>query len=185
MRDLEIRGAGNILGAEQSGHIAAVGFDLYCQFLRRTVARMKGETPPPVIDVEARLDFIDAAPAHGADPDAAVIPLTYVEDEHARVDLYRRIAGLAMEEEVETLRAELKDRFGPVPDALDRLLAVSRIRIVAQAKNVREIEVRGRKVMMKRRGDWLQQQGRFPRLTGETASDRLQEIEKLIRHWPD
>ncbi len=184
MKDMEIRGAGNILGAEQSGHIAAVGFDLYCQFLRRTVARMKGEAPPPVIDVEVRLDFIDTTPAHASDPSAAVIPVDYVEDEHARVNLYRRIAELTDEAGVQDMLEELEDRFGPVPAALGRLMTIRAIRVAAYEKDIQEIEVRDQKVMMKRRNEWLQQKGRFPRLSSSTASDQLQELKKLIHAWP-
>lgn len=180
MRDLEIRGAGNILGAEQSGHIAAVGFDLYCQFLKRTVAKLKGETPPPIIDVEVRLDFIDTTPAHADDPAAAVIPVTYLEDENLRVNAYRRIAGLATEPEVRAFREELTDRHGPPPDAVERLLQIAALRIAATERGITEIEVKDSKVMMKRGADWCMIDKKFPRLTASQASERLTELQRVI-----
>ncbi len=184
LRDLEIRGAGNILGAEQSGHIAAVGFDLYCQFLQRTVAQMKGEKPAPIIDVEIRLDFIDSSPSHADESNAAVIPVAYVEDESMRVNLYRRLAGIVTEPEVRALREELQDRLGPVPPALDRLLKVTALRLDAHAKDIAEIEVREGKVMMKRHRDWLMHNKRFPRLTAPTPTGQLEELIALVRAWP-
>ncbi len=184
LRDLEIRGAGNILGAEQSGHIAAVGFDLYCQFLQRTVAQMKGEKPAPIIDVEIRLDFIDSSPSHSDESNATVIPVAYVEDESMRVNLYRRLAGIVTEPEVRALREELQDRLGPVPPALDRLLKVTALRLDAHAKDIAEIEVREGKVMMKRHRDWLMHNKRFPRLTAPTPTGQLEELIALVRAWP-
>jgi transcription-repair coupling factor (superfamily II helicase) len=181
MRDLEIRGAGNILGAQQSGHIAAVGFDLYCQFLKRTVAKLKGEAPPPIVDVELRLDFIDAAPGAAEDEDGAVIPISYVEDEMMRVNLYRRIASMTDLAEVGALREELADRLGPLPAAMDRLLKVSEVRLLAHQHGLREVEVRDGKVMMRRQQDWIMPDKRFPRLVGETATQRLEELMEWVQ----
>ncbi len=180
MRDLEIRGAGNILGAAQSGHIAAVGFDLYCQFLKRTIAQLKGEAPPPIIQVDLRLDFIDPDPANADSAAATVIPPAYVDDEHARVTLYRRIAALSAEMEVTDLRTELKDRYGPVPPALDRLLKIATLKIRAHACQVDELEVRDGKIMMKRNGQWCMSGHRFPRLQTQTPTARLDELLTLL-----
>lgn len=180
MRDLEIRGAGNILGAAQSGHIAAVGFDLYCQFLKRTIAQLKGEAPPPIIQVELRLDFIDPDPANAAGAAATVIPPDYVDDEHARVTLYRRLAALGTEDEVADLRAELKDRYGPVPAAFDRLLKIATLKIRAHIQQIDELEVRDGKVMMKRNGQWCMTGHRFPRLQATNPTARLDELLQSI-----
>ena len=113
-RDLEIRGSGNLLGAAQSGHIAAIGFGLYCQLLRRTVARLKGEALPTLVDVELDLDFLDASPG-AAGPDAAAIPYLYVEDDAQRMNVYRRLAEAVSIPELDALQAELADRYGPPP----------------------------------------------------------------------
>ncbi len=122
MRDLEIRGAGNLLGAEQSGQIAAVGFEMYLRLLEEAVALAKGqpvkeEQPPPVI-VELSLD--------------AYLPVDYVRDEIERVDLYRRASGVRMPAELDDLAEELSDRFGELPEPALNLLGLSRVKILAR-----------------------------------------------------
>ena len=140
LRDLEIRGSGNLLGAAQSGHIAAIGFGLYCQLLRRTVARLKGEAPPTLVDVELALDFLDPSP--GADgPRAAAIPYDYVEDDAQRMNLYRRLAEAAAPQEIAALRAELADRYGPPPPAAERALRLAALRILAASRRLAKVEV--------------------------------------------
>ncbi len=140
LRDLEIRGSGNLLGAAQSGHIAAIGFGLYCQLLRRTVARLKGEAPPTLVDVELALDFLDPSP--GADgPRAAAIPYDYVEDDAQRMNLYRRFAEAAAPQEIAALRAELADRYGPPPPAAERALRLAALRILAASRRLAKVEV--------------------------------------------
>jgi transcription-repair coupling factor (superfamily II helicase) len=180
LRDLEIRGAGNLLGAQQSGHIAAVGFDLYCQLLRRSVALLRGEKPPPIIDVEVKLDFIDLSPTGSISDHTAVIPLSYVEDENLRIDLYRRLAGAATTEDIEAIRAALRDRFGKLPDPVDRLLKIARLRTAAAAKKISRIEVSEEKVMMTRHRDFIMNGGRFPRLHARGASSRLDELIRIV-----
>jgi transcription-repair coupling factor (superfamily II helicase) len=122
MRDLEIRGAGNLLGAEQSGHIAAVGFEMYLTLLEEAVAAARGEPQEqreerPVI-VELTLD--------------AYLPPGYVLDEIERVDLYRRASGLGSLAEVEDLAEELLDRFGALPEPARNLLGLSRVKLLAR-----------------------------------------------------
>src|SRR5215217_7453967 len=132
MRDLEIRGAGNLLGAEQSGHIAAVGFEMYLRLLEEAVAAARGEAPErrdgrPVI-VELPLD--------------AYLPPTYVMDEIERVDLYRRASGTASIAEVDDLAEELADRFGEPPEPALNLLGLSRIKILAREAGASSITYR-------------------------------------------
>jgi transcription-repair coupling factor (superfamily II helicase) len=132
MRDLEIRGAGNLLGAEQSGHIAAVGFEMYLQLLEEAVALAKGETPAarderPVI-VELRLD--------------AYLPPAYVMDEIERVDLYRRASGTSWLVEVDDLAEELADRFGELPEPARNLLGLSRVKILAREAGASSVTYR-------------------------------------------
>jgi transcription-repair coupling factor (superfamily II helicase) len=122
MRDLEIRGAGNLLGAEQSGHIAAVGFEMYLALLEEAVAAARGEPQErreerPVI-VELTLD--------------AYLPPGYVMDEIERVDLYRRASGLGSLAEVDDLAEELVDRFGALPEPARNLLGLSRVKLLAR-----------------------------------------------------
>jgi transcription-repair coupling factor (superfamily II helicase) len=181
LRDLEIRGAGNLLGSEQSGHITAVGFDLYCQLLKRTVARMRGEEVPPIIDVELTLDFIDLATGSADGDRSAVIPVNYIEDENLRVQAYRKLAGAASEQELEQLREEFRDRFGPAPEALDRLLQVALLRILAAYRDIVDIEVRGAKLMLKRGTEYIRDGHIFPRLTNHSPADKLEEMIGIVR----
>ncbi len=119
VRDLEIRGAGNILGKQQHGHIAAVGFDLYCRLLDRSVRRLKGEAPPA--SPPADLDFEIRG---SLDPG-------YVPDQSQRVEMYRRWAAAASAEEIASWRADLRDRFGPLPEPAEILAEEGLLRIAA------------------------------------------------------
>lgn len=181
LRDLEIRGAGNLLGAQQSGHIAAVGFDLYCQLLQRTVAGLKCEAIPPIIDVAVKLDFIDLSTAVEEHAKSAVIPASYLEDENLRFTMYRKIASAVTEREINNLREELRDRFGPIPEPLDRLLKIARLRIVAAGKKIQSIEVQGEKIILTRQNDYLMKSGKFPRLKSVKPTARLEELIRLVR----
>ena len=181
LRDLEIRGAGNLLGSEQSGHIAAVGFDLYCQLLKRTVAGLKGEKVPPIIEVSVKLDFIELSTAAEDHAQSAVIPSSFMEDENLRVTMYRKIAQAAAEPEIERLREELRDRFGPLPEPLERLLKIARLRILAATKGIQSIEVQGDKVMMMRQNDYIMPCGKFPRLKSADATARLEEMIGIVQ----
>ena len=127
MRDLEIRGAGNLLGAEQHGHIAAVGFDTYVKLLAEAVAEMRGE--PMAQEREVRIDL----------PVRAFIPPGWLEQESLRLELYRKISTAADDEALAAVRAEAEDRFGRLPDEVRTLFAVGRLRIGALAAGVEEI----------------------------------------------
>lgn len=182
MRDLEIRGAGNLLGPQQSGHISAVGFDLYCQLLKRSVAALKGEAPPPIIDCDLKLDFIDLSPSQMDEDRTAALPVSYVEDEAQRVRAYRQIASASSVEELDAVQRDLADRFGRLPPAAERVFRIARLRIVASRKGVRAIEVEGEKVRMSFGGDrWYMPGGRFPRLRGETADEKLEELIRIAK----
>jgi transcription-repair coupling factor (superfamily II helicase) len=129
MRDLEIRGAGNLLGTGQSGHIAAVGYDLYCQMVSEAVAELKGEPVPEPAEVKIDL------------PLAANVPREYVAKEELRLEAYRRLAAVTSDDEVLDIRAEWEDRYGPVPEPAEALLAVARLRAEAHRTGVREVTV--------------------------------------------
>ncbi len=121
MRDLEIRGAGNILGTQQSGHIAVVGYELYCQLLEQAVRRLQHMPPKQLLDVHVDL------------PGKAFIPPTYVPDMRLKIDLYRRLARVAKADELADLTAEMVDRFGPWPVAVGRLVTQAELRVAAAA----------------------------------------------------
>jgi transcription-repair coupling factor (superfamily II helicase) len=129
-RDLEIRGAGNLLGAEQSGHIAAVGFDLYTQLIQETIRELKGEA------VEVAVDPVIRLRAEG------FIPESYVSDPTLRLNLYKRLAAIPDAERLRDFAEELYDRFGPVPPEGRWLLTVMDLKIQARALKVREIDAR-------------------------------------------
>ncbi|MBN1673854.1 MAG: transcription-repair coupling factor [Kiritimatiellae bacterium] len=181
LRDLEIRGAGNLLGAEQSGHITAVGFGLYCQLLKRTVARQKGERVPPLVDVDLTCDFLDLSPQNAGSDNSAVIPVAYMEDESMRVKAYRRVAEAAFRDELARLRDEFRDRFGPLPGALNRLLKTAEIRVLAAERRLRSVEVQQGKLMLKGgRNEFVMPGPRFPRLKGRTPDEKLDEIIEIL-----
>ncbi|HRA35916.1 MAG TPA: helicase-related protein [Acidimicrobiales bacterium] len=129
MRDLEIRGAGTLLGTGQSGHIAAVGYDLYVQMVTEAVAELKGE--PVREPAEVKLDL----------PVDANLPADYVTKEELRLEAYRRLAEVTTDAEVDDIRTEWEDRYGPVPEEAARLLDVARLRAEAHRLGIREINV--------------------------------------------
>lgn len=208
MRDLEIRGAGNLLGAEQSGHIAAVGFDLYCQLLKQSVSSLKGEKVKPRIEVALRLDFLafsldeqaeaagrpsrDGGPAQRTggprnaleekrpEPALAYLPFKYIEDPQARIEIYRKIAQITDRASSEALRRELRDRFGPLPPAVDLLLQATELKLLAALKRVTVLETQGEKLMLTRNGDFVMIGGKFPRLSKREPKARLNEIKKIL-----
>ena len=147
VRDLELRGAGNLLGSQQSGHIAAVGFGLYCQLLQRTIAMMKGEKVQDIVEVKLHLDFIDYSPASEDDASAAALPYSYVEEDVQRMSFMKRFAEAADEKVVAALAAELRDRFGPLPPAAKRLVALAKLRVACAAAKISNIDAKDRRAV--------------------------------------
>ncbi|MGB8858673.1 MAG: transcription-repair coupling factor, partial [Ilumatobacteraceae bacterium] len=137
MRDLEIRGAGNLLGEAQSGHIAAVGYDLYCQMVTEAVGEMKGEAPPKAVS-ELKLDV----------PTDAFLPTDYVAKEELRLEAYRRLAGVTTAAEVADIRAEWEDRYGAVPAAAEALLAVGSLRAECNRLGLRDVQIVGQQARL-------------------------------------
>ncbi len=203
MRDLEIRGAGSILGTAQSGHIVAVGFDLYCQLLKQAVAQLKREKPRLRLEVDLQLDFVvtneaefvvprnDGFPALGLNVTAgkpslleripAFIPVTYVSDSALRIRAYRNIAEITSHEQLDQLRREWRDRFGAFPPAVDNLFALMKIKLAAAEAGVSRVEVRERKLMLTRHADFILVAGKFPRLVATKIDQHLVEILELIK----
>jgi transcription-repair coupling factor (superfamily II helicase) len=171
MRDLEIRGAGNLLGSEQSGHITAVGFELYCQLLKQSVASLKGEKVKPRVEVQVRLDFLG---------DAAALPESYAPEPQHRIEIYRKLAQATDKPALEILQKELRDRFGPMPPPLELLLLVGELKILASEREITVMEVKEDKLMLTRQGDFITLGGKFPRLTKKDAKGRLKEMKKLL-----
>ena len=132
MRDLEIRGAGNLLGAQQHGHMAAVGYDLYCKMLNEAVKEQKGEITPEA-EYETAIDL---------DVDA-FIPERYIRNEAQKLDVYKRIAGIENEEEYDDMLEELMDRFGELPRSVQNLLAIANLKALAHRAYVTEVAQKG------------------------------------------
>jgi transcription-repair coupling factor (superfamily II helicase) len=131
MRDLEIRGAGHLLGEAQSGHIAAVGYDLYCQMVTEAVAEMKGEPVRP--PAEIKLDV----------PTDAYLPTDYVAKEELRLEAYRRLAAVETPVEVADIRAEWEDRYGPLPAPAEALLTVGSLRAGCHRLGLTDVTITG------------------------------------------
>jgi transcription-repair coupling factor (superfamily II helicase) len=136
LRDLEIRGAGNLLGAEQHGQIEAVGFDLYMKLLDQAVREQRGEPVEEEVDPVVTVEV------------AAYLPEAYVEEPGQRLALYKRLAGLRSSAEIEEARAELSDRFGPLPDAAVQLLDVVGLRVMARSLGIEKLEARGGRALV-------------------------------------
>jgi len=179
VRDLELRGAGNLLGSQQSGHIAAVGFSLYCQLLQRTIAMMKGEKVKEVVDVKLNLDFIDASPASADQDAAAALPYDYVEEDSQRMNFMKRFAEAADPKAVKSLAFELADRFGPLPPAAKRLVRLAELRILCAAGCINHVDVMGTRAVFYKCGS---RDIAFVRdLRGKTADAKIRELSSFVR----
>jgi transcription-repair coupling factor (superfamily II helicase) len=178
MRDLELRGAGNLLGSEQSGHIVGVGFELYCQLLRQSVARLKGDKTAAAIRASVKLDFVfvgDGTPREAnnrgrhvdsytairdaedaanegpaVDPIQARIPSAYVNETRLRIDFYRKLALADTLPAVKQIEADLRDRFGKFGDEVRALLLITEIRIRAEQKGILSVETESTRLKCRR-----------------------------------
>jgi len=186
MRDLEIRGAGSILGTAQSGHIMAIGFDLYCQLLKQAVAQVKGRKFQPRLDVDLRIDFVATNEAEFAHlgPEQripAFVPATYVSDTGLRIKAYREIAEISTREQFDRIQREWRDRFGKFPVAVDNLFLLAEIKLAAAKAGITRVEVRERKLMLTRQGEFILVGGKFPRLVAKPA--HLGEVLELTKKF--
>ena len=229
MRDLEIRGAGNILGTAQSGHIVTIGFDLYCSLLRQAVSKLKGEKVRPRLEVVLRTDFVvtreaefmeRTAPASARGSESALptkpfanrrgwtplpapaptpaelsrsdfpllpskapafLPAAYIAESQPRIQAYRRLAEVTSQEQLDGLRNTWRDRFGPLPEAAENLLAMTEIKLAAAARKITIVEAREGKLMLTRGGDYILIGGKFPRLVAAEPTLRLREMLAMIR----
>jgi transcription-repair coupling factor (superfamily II helicase) len=134
MKDLEIRGAGNLLGGEQSGHIEGVGFDLYVRMVGEAVQQFKGEAPEEQLDVKVDL------------PIDANLPHDYVSVERLRLEMYRKVAEAKSTQRLEEVEAEMRDRYGPPPPTVSNLFAVARFRMEARARGLADVSLQGRHI---------------------------------------
>jgi transcription-repair coupling factor (superfamily II helicase) len=168
LKDLEIRGAGNLLGAEQSGHAQAVGFDLYLRWLEETVRALRGQG---AAEQPAPPDVVLDRPAH--------LPDGYVPDDDVKLDLYRRLARAVSSGEIDGLRDELRERFGPLPTMAETLLDMARLRVMGASLGLQNVLVRGDEARLTFRP------GTTPRLAGLTSAlDDVQLAAEVRRTVP-
>jgi transcription-repair coupling factor (superfamily II helicase) len=174
MRDLEIRGAGNLLGREQSGFIAAVGFETYCEILQEAVAQRRGqpatpEVPPPVLDVRV----------------SAFIPSSYMRAAAQKVSFYQRIAAAQVADEVDRIADELRDRFGAPPQEVLALLDLARLRILATTKGVQKVALEARRLTLEVGPKFSLSEEALPALTNITGGNFRFAKDAIVIGLPD
>ena len=179
MRDLEIRGSGNLLGTGQSGHVASVGYDLYCQLVNEEVSALKGEPIQSLQEISIEL------------PVAAQIPHSYISKEDLRLEAYRRLAICKSLEDVNEIQSEWIDRFGAIPPAAKNLLSVAKLR--CEARKLGIVEIAGRTLANTGESQWLAKVSpislrpseivRVKRLyPGSVFKDELEELQIVLNH---
>ncbi len=207
-RDLQLRGCGNLLGARQSGHIAGVGFDLYCALLKRSIALLKGEKCVGTGRANLALDFIRLGEGEkfeanlsnaenyfqeilmreiknsAAEISKAYIPRSYIPQTQLRIDIYRRISLSASLPELEKLKLEVRDRFGKIPPCAELLFRVARVRVCAEIVGFDVLETSGDILKLGKiragKTEFFKLNGHFPRLTNSKAVAKLGEIENFL-----
>ena len=176
--DLDIRGAGNLLGAEQSGHIREVGIELYQQMLEEAVAEARG-----LDDVHKAEDEWSPAIAIGM---AVMIPESYVGDLTVRMGLYRRLAWLSGKGEIDAFAAELIDRFGPLPDEVENLLQTVALKKLCREAGIEKVEAGAKGAVLSfRRNEFANPAGMVEWITGHQGTAKLRPDHKLVlmREW--
>jgi transcription-repair coupling factor (superfamily II helicase) len=164
LKDMEMRGAGNLLGAEQSGYVHAVGFDLYLRMLDETVQRlMRGDAAPKAQPADVSMDI------------PAYLPDDYLAAQEAKLDVYKRLARYETAEEIEALRAELRDRFGPLPAPAEAMLAMALLRVLGGALGIEGILVRGEEARITFRDSAV------PRMKGLSAAFHEVQFQAEVR----
>jgi transcription-repair coupling factor (superfamily II helicase) len=161
--DLEIRGAGNLLGKQQSGHIAAVGLDLYLQMVEDAVQRVKGTAVEEEIDPTLHLNV------------SAFIPESYVPDEHQRLSLYKRLSSSQQVGDLALLHSEMQDRYGALPEPVERLFEVMQLRLLAKALRLASLEIKGEMALVR-----FDPKAKLPEVGMRKVMDRFQRRLRLL-----
>ena len=189
MKDLEIRGAGNLLGTKQSGHISQIGFDLYCQLLRQSVDRLKGRKDAPRGETTFKADFIAFSEASYTREDPklvlpAFLPTSWLAETKLRITAYRELSEAGTLRALDTLEKSWRDRFGRLPEAATRLLEINRIKALAAGEGIASVEIQGQRLMLHRNGDYILLEGRrFPRLQSASLQGKLAEAISLLQNF--
>ncbi|MEO0452879.1 MAG: transcription-repair coupling factor [Verrucomicrobiota bacterium] len=180
MRDLEIRGAGNLLGHEQSGHIATIGFELYCRLLKKAISALQGKRDLTFKEVKCHFDFIQIGEKAELGQTPAYLPASYMQETSWRIEAYRHLAELESNQQWNDLKKDWRDRFGPLPDSVNLLLEYQKVRIAGLTGNITQIDVKDNKLMIQRNGDYVMIGKKFPRLNENSPDRKLKEIMKWI-----
>jgi transcription-repair coupling factor (superfamily II helicase) len=195
LRDLELRGAGNLLGSEQSGHVAGIGFELYCRLLRESVSRLKGEEISLRPSATVRIDFLTAG-APSADDEAedelillgAFFPDAYTAEPRLRIEAYRKLARMREEQEINDYVEELNDRFGSPPPEVFALIQETRIRCLAEEAGFDLLEIKNKEIFCRliKRGEggtkqYCRKAGQIPKLSSKEPLLKLKEIIRFLK----
>ncbi len=185
MRDLEIRGAGNLLGTQQSGHITAIGFDLYCQLLKQSIQTLQGKRPDLRHEARLKADFLYLSETSHQQQDqasslGAYIPTHYISSTQTRMSIYTQLARAMTLDDIDDCERQWIDRFGAIPAEAQHLLLVHKIKIIASRARISDLEISGQKLMLTRHGDYILIDKRFPRLRSIPPLDKLKETLRLL-----
>ncbi len=183
LRDLEIRGSGNILGEEQSGHLNAIGFELYCRLLKNEVANLRGERPVFVPEAEIAIDFV----TYGYEAPEGILPMAfppeYIDGVRPRIAAYRRLGSLTGENDVEEFRKELIDRYGKLPESAENLLKITTLKIMTALAGYTSLSVgEGRVQLLKAGGNIYREEGKVPYIDYRNPPQlRLAILKEILR----
>ncbi len=182
LKDLEIRGAGNILGASQSGHINAIGFELYCQLLKSSIAKAKGQKEMVFLSaVDLTFDFLDFGFHAGGNRLIAGLPKDYIPTERLRVDFYRRFSAAVTNEEINSLQEEIEDRFGSSPNETSTFIRIIRLRLKVALAGYTSLSVNSGHLFIEggRKKIFLVN-GKVPKLKNTVPKKILRELEVIV-----
>lgn len=180
MRDLEIRGAGSLLGTQQSGHMAAIGFDLYCQLLRQSVETLQGKKHTRPADLVLRADILSFTEGrHEKGQLPAYLPASYIPEAKERVAAYRALATLGNPAELTALGDQWRDRYGRLPKSAKNLLLSTRLRLAGAAIGADLLEIKEKRLIIQKNGGYLSG-NQFPRLHGKSPEKQITEAIELL-----
>lgn len=173
LRDLEIRGAGNLLGKEQSGHIAAVGFEMYCKLLKQSVNKLEKKPESREVNVHMNIDFMPMGLSRGGEGNSACLSPEYIYSETVRLETYKRAARIKDLDRLQAFEEEILDRFGAFPREVMNYFGILKIRVSAIQKKIHSIAVRDGKVFMEDESGYIKRNGRIPELKSPETLDQI------------
>jgi transcription-repair coupling factor (superfamily II helicase) len=182
MRDLEIRGSGNILGAKQSGHINAIGFELYCSLLRSAVHEQKTGRPLILTQVDIDIDFLKFSNGSSGNYVYACIPKTYIASESVRTEFYKKFAKAVISRDLTEIKNELEDRFGKLPKEVKNFLHYSKIRMLLAHSGINFLRVSDGNVFLKKHNSYLKINKKIPVLKKGKAAVMFKELLTLVKN---